>query len=140
MAKASSPNSFELLYIKQKRLSTILAVVSGALAVALVVILVVHPGSATKTTAQQGGPFGGGGGGQMGQGMRRNLDITTFIKSDGSVDTDQINQLISRIPAGFKSRLTTRADTEITQAQKDGKITASQASQLRAAFGIGGTT
>ena len=138
MAKASAQNSFELLYIKQKRLSTILGVVSGLLAVALVVILVLHPTLRPRTASQQRPPFGAGG--QMAQGMQRNLDVSSFIKSDGSIDTDRIKDLTSRIPADFKSPLMTRVETKITQAKKDGKISTTQAAQLRAAFGVGGTT
>lgn len=132
----SRKSTFEELYLKQKKKSSLLMIAVAVLAVATV-------GSAawgfskSKASTQSAGNMSTrnfDGQGPMGGGPGMEMDITQFFNSDGSVNTDQVKTFIDRMPSGTNSRFLERFEEQITQAVTDGKITQTQADALTKAL------
>ncbi len=134
-------NEFEMLYLKERKKSSILLIVAIVLAVATAgsVLWAVNKEPASSSQFPSGTPgqdFNGQGGfpggGQGGPGF--GLDVTSFFKDDGSVDTDKVDETTSRFPGGGDSRFTDLMQQRVDQAVEDGDITQDQADKLMDAF------
>lgn len=131
--------SIEELYLGEKKKSQILMSATVLLSLALVGSITAYvkkptASSNTFTPPSQfaGGPPGSGeNGGQFRMGFQ---DMTQFFKDDGSVDTAQLDELTSRLPAGASDRFLERLTLNIDQAVTDGKLTQDQATKLKAAL------
>lgn len=137
---AESKSMFEKLYQKERQKSKLLLGAVVILSVLLVSSWVLGLSKLKSVAANQPpglsqngmGPGGGFGGGQG----RRNLSPKTFLKSDGSVDTDKVKSVTDNVPADFKDRLLSRVSTQIDSSVSSGEITQAQADALKSAFGI----
>lgn len=77
----------------------------------------------------------GPGSGQM---RFKGPEVENFLKDDGSVDTEEVNDMLDRVPDDFRSNMLDRMESQIDEAKEDGDITAAQATALKKAFGISG--
>lgn len=130
-------NTFEELYLQQKKKSSLLMIAVAVLAITTVGSAAWgFSKSSTSTQAPDGvatrGFNGQGGMGMGGPGMQ--MDITQFFNSDGSVNEDQVKTMVSRLPSGASSQFLSRFEEQIDQAVTDGKITQTQADALKKAF------
>ncbi len=143
-------DTFEVLYLAQRKKSQILLIAVIILAVATASSLAwsLSKNNSSQTTpngfpgqgfdGQQGAPGGMQG---PGGGMRGMMDVKQFFKDDGSVDTDVVKSFVSRMPSGRSGSSSSdgfnfldRFKENINQAAKDGDITEDQASKLIEAF------
>lgn len=143
-ASHKASDAFEKLYAKEKHKSRALIIISAVLAV-LLVGSVTYNFYALRRPATMPGQLGAGsppqfgnGGGRFGMGMR-GADIKSFFKSDGSVDTDRVKQLLDRLPEEAKSQFQDRINQRIDAAVSSGEITSDQANALKSAFGNSGS-
>lgn len=131
-------NEFEDLYLKERKKSSMLTIAVVVLSIVTVWTLAWSLGSSSDTAqTPAAGQFGEGGGpGGGGQGMMQ--DISSFFADDGSVDTDQIEEMTSRFPSGADSDMSSRIVDMMQQqadtAVEDGDITQEQADALMEAF------
>lgn len=150
MDQTTGGSSFEHLYVKERKKTRIFMATTG-MAVVLALGSLVYAGNkkADNPTGAPGlgsnsgqtAPFGGQGGGPGGDGgMRMQMDITNFLNDDGNVDTEQINEMLDRIPDDFREDMLDRMEAQIDEATQDGDITSDQATALKQAFGITGET
>lgn len=127
---------FEELYLEQKRKSSILLVIIVVLAITTVGSLYwgldkaktnkgAQPPAGFENRGGQGFPNGG----RMGQ-----MDFTNFFNEDGSVKTEEVQNMVDRLPSGAGSQSLSRFKDNINQGAKDGKITEAQAEALIKAF------
>jgi hypothetical protein len=75
----------------------------------------------------QGRPQGGGQGRPQGGGP---MNITSFVDSDGSIKENELRELISNVPADFKSRMVSMFTQNVEFAEADGSITEEQANRI----------
>ena len=71
------------------------------------------------------------------------MDIKSFFKDDGSVDTDKVKEMTSRMPSGGNNSgftIVDRFKQQATQAVTDGDIAQDQADALIKAFESESTT
>ena len=143
-------DTFEVLYLQQRKKSQLLLI-------AVIVLSVATAGSlawgVSKSNSPQPMPNGTpgqrfdsrqGGPGDMrrpGGGMRGMMNVKQFLKDDGSVDTDAVKSFVGRMPSGRGGSLNSsgfnfldRFKGTIEQAAEDGDITKEQASALMQAF------
>lgn len=137
-SEKNNTNSFEKLYLKERKKSRIFMATAIILALLLVGSVVYNfqnwqriSDQPTNTTQNFSMPFG-----QDRGGFQRLADIKSFFKSDGSVDTAKVDELKSSLPSGFEDRFLDRFSTLIDTSMNDGEITQSQGSELKRAFGI----
>jgi hypothetical protein len=125
-------NTFEQLYLKERKKATIFMVAAIALAVLSAGLLVHTFSNGTKNTVGADGTMrlGDGNGAPMMQ-----FDIKSFFKEDGGVDQDKVDEMKSRIPED-SSRLSDFIGPGIDTAVEDGEITSEQAAALKTALGI----
>ena len=146
MSEHSKGSTFEELYLEQRKKSQMLLV-------AVVVLAIATAGSLAWGFSKSGGTSGqpnmgnfqqGGFNGQGGPGgMRGMMDIKSFFKDDGSVDTEKVKEITSRMPSGGKNsgfNIVDRFKEQTTQAVTDGDITQDQADALIKAFESESTT
>jgi hypothetical protein len=137
----TNQNSFEELFLKERRKTKNLTLIASACAVLFIGTLIWHfqsPRPSAPANAPQIGSqnFRGTNGGPPSGGAFLGGDVKSFFKSDGSVDTERVNQILNNAPAEFKDRLKDRMKTQINEALSRSEITSDQAQKLRAAFGI----
>lgn len=144
MADKKEVSTFEELYLEQKKKNSRLMIAVIVLSITTVGGLMVgvmksnnggmQPPGGFQSSNGQG--FQGGPGGGMGQ-----MNVKRFFKDDGSVDTDEVKDLLDRSPSGGNSDFLTRFKEGITRAVKNGDITQAQADALiKAIEDAGGTT
>lgn len=134
-------NSFEELFLKERKKTKNLTLIASACAVLFVGTLIWHfqsprPSGPVNTPQIGSGNFRGSNGGPPGGGAFLGGDVKSFFKDDGSIDTERIDQILDSAPAEFKDRLKDRMKTQITEALSNGEITSDQAQKLKTAFGI----
>lgn len=145
MSEQLKGSTFEELYLQQRKKSQMLLV-------AVIVLAVLAAGSLAWGFSKdgsgnqsgmpgnsQGQGFNGqsGPGGMGGPGGRMGMDIKSFFNDDGSVNTDQIEQMTSRMPSGGGRGgfdITDMIKQQADQAVEDGDITQGQADALIKAF------
>lgn len=143
MSEQIKGSTFEELYLQQRKKSQMLLV-------AVIILAVVAAGSLawgfSKDGSQnqadtgnfpQGQGFNGQGSPGGGPGGGMGMDIKSFFKDDGSVDTERIEQMTSRMPSGGSRGSFNIADMikqQADQAVEDGDITQAQADALIKAF------
>lgn len=140
MSTKKDTSTFEDLYLKEKKKSSIL--LGGVVVLAVLATLSLSWAITKKGAAPQGGagsfaanlngqnPQGGPGGGGM-----RQMDFTEFFNDDGSVKTERVQEMLGRMPSGNSDQnFLTRIKEDINQAVEDGKITQEQATALINAF------
>ncbi len=148
--ETTDTGSFQTLYLKEKKKARIFLI---STAIALVAFLATGVGlitqlndspqsrpSALGPSGQDGqggqGQFPGGNGGPGNGGPGMMLDISGFFSSDGSVDSDKVDELTENIPDDFKDQLFEDLSTRIDNAVSDGDITSDQGDALKSALGI----
>ena len=140
MPEHSKGSTFEELYLEQRKKSQMLLIAVVVLAIATAGSLAwgfSKSGSTSRPDMANGG-FSQGMNGQGGPGgMRGMMDIKSFFKDDGSVDTDKVKEMTSRMPSGggrsgfnISDMIKRQADQAVT----DGDITQAQADALIKAF------
>ena len=67
---------------------------------------------------------------------RPGRDITSFLQDDGSVNTEQIDEMLANIPNEFRDMLMGRIMEQIDAAEKNNEINNDQAKALKKAFEI----
>lgn len=129
--KPQQSDEFEELYLKERKKSSMLliAVVALAILAAGSLIWAISKDSSTSQLPENAPSQGFGGRGQAGGGSP-GMDITNFFKDDGSVDTEQIDELTNRFPSGAGSQFTDMIKERADQAVEDGDITQEQADEL----------
>lgn len=129
-------NEFEELYLKERKKSSILLVAAIVLAISTTGSLIWGVSNLSSTPQLPSGANGQdfGSGGQFGGGPGMGMDIKSFFKEDGSVDTDRIDEITSRLPSGIGSGFTDRIKEQADQAVEDGDITQDQADALKEAI------
>lgn len=142
----SNHNAYEELYLEQKKKNSIMLVAIIALVIISVGSIVWGVSQANNSsgapqgaTGQNGQGFPGGGGPDGGMGQ---MNFAQFFNDDDSVDTEAVEEFVSRMPSGGDSQFLERFKENINQAAEDGDITSTQASELIAAFesAAGGST
>lgn len=155
MAEDSNQVQLHSLYTRERRKAITFMVISVALGVFFVGSLALHftgGGESDKElvssvrSASDQAPTTGSGGIRMGPGrgggaMRSDgsgsmrgqirMDVLEYINADGSVDTTAVENLLAGIPNPLK-QVVQQIDEELA----NGAITDSQASGLKAAFGL----
>ena len=146
MSEHCKGSTFEELYLEQRKKSQMLLIAVVVLAIATAVSLAwgfSKSGSTSRPDMANGG-FSQGMNGQGGPGgMRGMMDIKSFFKDDGSVDTEKVKEITSRMPSGGKNsgfNIVDRFKEQTTQAVTDGDITQDQADALIKAFESESTT
>lgn len=137
--------SIEKLYLKERKKNQLFLLATIVLTILLVGSVGFNFQNKNRSTTQDSnqsqslsGALGQNAGGF--QGRRDSLEISEFFNSDGTVDTDQVNQVKTTVPDGFEDRLLSRISSQIDDALKKGDITAKQGAELKTAFGISGET
>ena len=120
--------SIEDLYLKERKKSKILLVVSIVLAIALA-------GTGYYALQKKAGvPFGGGSGGGMmfrnSGGQQGGMNLSRFFNSDKSLNQSAVDTFLSQVPDNFKSQLVDRFSQRISNAASNGQITQAQADAL----------
>lgn len=138
MSENKKNNTFEDLYIEQKKRNSVLMTLVVVLAITTIGGL--GWGFSKSNTDLQGPPSGFQGpggqgfpGGSMGQ-----MNFDRFFKDDGSVDTEAVQDMVDRLPSGAGSDFIDRFSEGINQAAEDGDITQAQADELINAFETAG--
>ncbi|MDO8335275.1 MAG: hypothetical protein Q7T74_00640 [Candidatus Saccharibacteria bacterium] len=128
--KHQHSDEFEELYLKERKKSSILVAVVVVLALATTGSLLwgINKNSSTAQLPTGAQSQGFGQGGPPSGGMRMN--IKSFFKDDGSVDSDKVDELTSRAPSGAGSRFTDMFKEQADKAVEDGDITQAQADDL----------
>jgi len=137
--KQQQSDEFEELYLKERKKSSVLLIATIVLALIASgsLIWAVSKGSNTQDLPNGVTNQGvNGQGGLRGNGPGMTLDIKSFFKDDGSVDTDKVDEITSRMPSGASSRFTDMIKEQVDQAVKDGDITQEQADALNKEIGI----
>ena len=146
MSEHNKDSTFEGLYLEQRKKSQMLLVAVVVLAVATTGSLAGGFGKSGSTAGRpnMGNLQQGGFNGQSGPGgMRGMMDIKSFFKDDGSVDTDKVKEMTSRMPSGGNNSgftIVDRFKQQATQAVTDGDIAQDQADALIKAFESESTT
>jgi hypothetical protein len=135
----NSKNTFEDLYLEQKKKSSILMTLVVVLAITTIAGLGWGFSSSSGSQKPPSGFQGLNGQGAPGGGMGQ-MDFERFFKDDGSVDTQAVQDMVDRLPSSAGSGFLDRFKTDINQAATDGKITLSQADALVKAFESAGST
>ena len=137
--------SFEKLYLKERKKSQLFLLVTVVLTILLIGSVAFNfqnqkqsPDQNSSQSQSLSGTFGQNSGGF--QGMRGSLEISEFFNEDGTVDTDQVNQVKDNIPDGFEDRFVSRISSQIDAAVDKGDITNDQSGKLKTAFGISNNT
>lgn len=130
--KQQQSNEFEELYLKERKKSSILLAAAIVLAIATSGSLIwgINKGSSTVQPPEGGPTQGFGQGGPPGGGARMGMNIKSFFKDDGSVDTERIDEITNRLPSGAGSRITDMIKEQADKAVEDGDITQAQADDL----------
>ena len=142
--QTTTTDAFETLYLERRKKSQLLIIAVVILAIATAGSLAWGLSNNASNPSNMPGNFQGQGfGGQGGPGSMRggmNMDVTQFFNNDGSVNHDEVDSFLSRMPSGngnagfnFLDRFTDM----INQAADDGDITQSQADALIQAFESG---
>ena len=143
MTQEPVEQAFEELYLAQRKRSSIFLATTVVLAITTVGSVAWALNSKSNTAvaegpgnAQQAQGFGNSQG--RPGGMRTMMDITSFFNEDGSVNTDQVKELMARMPSGQSDNsgfnFIDRIKENIDQAVSDGDITEDQANALLDAF------
>ena len=146
MSEHRKGRTFEELYLEQRKKSQMLLVAVVVLAIATAGSLAwgFSKSGGTSRPDMANGGFSQGMNGQGGPGgMRGMMDIKSFFKDDGSVDTEKVKEITSRMPSGGKNsgfNIVDRFKEQTTQAVTDGDITQDQADSLIKAFESESTT
>ena len=137
--------SIEKLYLKERKKNQLFLLTTVVLTILLIGSVGFNFQNKNQSTTQDSnqsqslsGTLGQNFGGF--QDRRGSLEISEFFKNDGTVDTNQVNQVQNTIPSGFEDRLLSRVSTQIDDAVKKGDITAKQGEELKTAFGISSET
>ena len=70
-----------------------------------------------------------------GRGDRKmNMNFNRFLNDDGTVDTNEVKEFLSRMPESMKTEAKDKFNEKLDQAVKDGKITQDQANSLKNAI------
>jgi len=135
--------SIEQQYIKEKKKSQILIATNIVTLVLLIgggvwatQLKNNQPDPSNMPFGQQGGQRPGFVGGTPPGGGFMGMDIESYFKDDGSVDTDKVDEATENLPDEFKDRFLERMSEQIDQAVEDEDITSAQATELKQAFGI----
>lgn len=119
-------NTFEGLYLKERKKATIFmtsAIILAVLAAGLLVYVLSAP---QGMRGQSDGMVR----------MRMGLDIKSFFNEDGSVDSAKVSEMTDRVPEGNKDRMLESMGSTIDSAVQDGEITSAQSTELKKAMGI----
>lgn len=132
-------NTFEELYLKKRKKRLVFMSVGAVLAILLIGLFVVNlagkhgPGSKLSSSSNESSPHSGTGPAKQGV---DDLNMKDFFNSDGSVNTDEVNALLQRVPSQFRSHLPGRIEPQIDAAVANSEITSQQAVELKKALGI----
>lgn len=131
-------DSIEQQYLKERKKSQILTITNAVTVIVLAFAIVWgFQNSANINRGQMPGsgmPELNGGtppGGPMGMN-----NVEDFFNDDGSVDTDQVDEVKGNLPEGFEDQFLSRMDDQIDQAVENEDITSDQATELRNEFEI----
>ena len=105
--QTTTTDTFEALYLEQRKKSQLLIIAVVILAVSTAGSLAWgFSNTKNNSSAMPGNSQGQGFGGQNGQGgpggMRggMNMDVEQFFNDDGSVNQDEVDSFLSRMPSG----------------------------------------
>ncbi|MBE0448639.1 MAG: hypothetical protein IBX64_11175 [Actinobacteria bacterium] len=152
MQPQSTHNTFESLYLKERKRAQIFMTLSIVLAILLAGSIIYHlnskiqsspntQGSALGEVPNSGqGPvmMGRPGGGSGGKVIIPQDQVTDYLNPDGSVNTDKISSRLNSLqgpPQMIETMLQARAK-QIDEAEARGEITSQQAEELKKAWGI----
>ena len=133
--------SFEKLYLKERKKNHLFVVVAAVLSIFLVGLVIFNLQTQKLSTEQvpnQAQDFPGSFGQNPGgfQGQRGLQEIDRFFNEDGTVDTDQVDQLKENLPSGIEGRFLPRVSSQIDSAVDGNDITFEQGEELKEAFGV----
>ena len=134
---------FEKLYIKERRKSQTMTIVAAAASILFLGALIYNFQSPNSNLARNNlEAFRDGEqplfspDGEFTRRGRQGGDITSYLKDDGSVNTEQINEMLANIPNELRDMLIDRIAGQIDAAEKDNEINNDQAKALKEAFEI----
>jgi polyhydroxyalkanoate synthesis regulator phasin len=152
---ASSGKNYEVLYEKEKKKGTVFLVLTVALTILFFGSLAWGISEANEPNMpkfknekiraekfeQKMGLEGRAGAAERrsdkneGRGDRKmNMNFNRFLNDDGTVDTNEVKEFLSRMPESMKTEAKDKFNEKLDQAVKDGKITQDQANSLKNAI------
>lgn len=131
--------SIEELYLAEKKRSQIFATMALLLGVALAGSIYAYVKKPTVSNTASTGvpqfeqrmPGGTAESGRLRMGLQ---DLGQFFSKDGDIDAVKLDELTSRLPAGFSQQFLERFEQTIDQAVSDGTLTSDQAKKLKSAL------
>lgn len=127
---SNEPGAYEHTYIKQRKRKR-------ALIWVLVVVIALMIGGFIAYEnlgphhRHHGGTFGANA-----SSLSNRFNVTRYFNSDGSVNTQRVNKVLSKIPSQDQSQALTAISSKIDTAVSNGQITSAQGSTLKQSFGI----
>jgi len=140
--RGTSP--YEKMYLKERKKSTIFLITTVIFALLFAGSMIVHFGGTTtgntngapsfgSSNSSTGGGMGMGGGQQdQSQSGKSETKVTSYLNSDGSVNTTKVASALTSAETRAKEMI----KKQIEQATSNGDITSSQETALEKAFGF----